>query len=219
MNLSTARSEKRAKEVGLRKVVGARKTSLIAQFIGESTLIALIAGVLAILLVELALPSFNTLIGKQLFLPYTEVIFWLQLISFILLTGLLAGSYPAFFLSSFSPVNVLKGTFRSAASAVNPRKILVVIQFSFAIILIVSTIIIQRQISHAQNRELGYNQDNLIFINMQGDIEKHYSAIKQALLSSGSSLAITKSMSILGKVVRQRMKSLISFGSVQMPIS
>jgi ABC-type antimicrobial peptide transport system permease subunit len=195
MNLSTARSEKRAKEVGLRKVVGARKTSLIAQFIGESTLIALIAGVLAILLVELALPSFNTLIGKQLFLPYTEVVFWLQLISFILLTGLLAGSYPAFFLSSFSPVNVLKGTFRSAASAVNPRKILVVIQFSFAIILIVSTIIIQRQISHAQNRELGYNQDNLIFINMQGDIEKHYSAIKQALLSSGSSLAVTQSMS------------------------
>ncbi|SFT88329.1 ABC-type transport system, involved in lipoprotein release, permease component [Algoriphagus locisalis] len=195
MNLSTARSEKRAKEVGLRKVVGARKTSLIAQFIGESTLIALIAGVLAILLVELALPSFNILIGKQLFLPYTEVIFWLQLISFILLTGLLAGSYPAFFLSSFSPVNVLKGTFRSAASAVNPRKILVVIQFSFAIILIVSTIIIQRQISHAQNRELGYNQDNLIYISMQGDIEKHYSAIKQALLSSGSSLAVTQSMS------------------------
>ncbi|PZX57696.1 MacB-like protein [Algoriphagus ratkowskyi] len=195
MNLSTARSEKRAKEVGLRKVVGASKSSLIAQFIGESTLIALIAGVFALLFVQLALPSFNTLIGKQLYLPYKDLIFWIQLIGFILLTGILAGSYPAFFLSSFSPVNVLKGTFRSAASAVNPRKILVVLQFSFAIVLIVSTIIIQRQISHAQNRELGYNQDNLIYINMQGDIEKHYDAIKQSLLNSGSTVALTKSMS------------------------
>lgn len=195
MNLSTARSEKRAKEVGLRKVVGASKSSLMAQFIGESTLIALIAGAFALLFVQLALPSFNTLIGKQLYLPYKDLIFWIQLIGFILLTGILAGSYPAFFLSSFSPVNVLKGTFRSAASAVNPRKILVVLQFSFAIVLIVSTIIIQRQISHAQNRELGYNQDNLIYINMQGDIEKHYDAIKQSLLNSGSTVALTKSMS------------------------
>ncbi|WP_057940102.1 ABC transporter permease [Algoriphagus resistens] len=195
MNLSTARSEKRAKEVGLRKVVGARKTSLIAQFIGESTLIAFIAGILAILIVELTLPSFNTLVDKQLFISYGSYVFWLQLIGFILLTGLLAGSYPAFFLSSFSPVNVLKGTFRSAASAVNPRKILVVLQFSFAIVLIVSTIIIQRQISHAQKRELGYDRDNLIYVMMQGDIEKHYGAIKQSLLNSGAVQAMTKSMS------------------------
>ncbi|WP_339878242.1 ABC transporter permease [uncultured Algoriphagus sp.] len=195
MNLSTARSEKRAKEVGLRKVVGARKSSLIAQFIGESTLIAFIAGVLAILVVELTLPSFNKLVDKQLSISYGSVVFWLQLIGFILLTGLLAGSYPAFFLSSFSPVKVLKGTFKSAASAVNPRKVLVVLQFSFAIVLIVSTIIIQRQISHAQNRELGYNKENLIYVIMQGDIDKHYSAIKQSLLNTGAVEAMTKSMS------------------------
>ena len=195
MNLSTARSEKRAKEVGLRKVVGARKTSLIVQFITESTLIALVAGIFGLLIVQLVLPSFNTLVGKQLFLPYGDILFWIQLIGFILFTGLLAGSYPAFFLSSFSPVNVLKGTFRSAASAVNPRKILVVLQFSFAIVLIVSTIIIQRQISHAQNRDLGYDRDNLIYISMQGDIERHYQTIKQTLLGNGSSLAITQSMS------------------------
>lgn len=195
MNLSTARSEKRAKEVGLRKAVGARKTSLIAQFIGESTFIAFIAGLFAILLVQLALPYFNTLVETQLFIPFNDSIFWVQLIGFIVITGLLAGSYPAFFLSSFSPAKVLKGTFRSANSAVNPRKILVVLQFSFAIVLIVSTIIIQRQINHAQNRELGYNKDNLIYLFMQGDIEKHYSAIKQTLLNTGSVHAVTKSMS------------------------
>jgi len=195
MNLSTARSEKRAKEVGLRKVVGASKTSLIAQFIGESTLISFIAGILGVLIVQLTLPSFNTLVDEQLTLPYNKFIFWIELIGFMFFTGLLAGSYPAFFLSSFSPVKVLKGTFRSAGSAINPRKILVVLQFSFAIVLIVSTIIIQRQISFGQNRELGYDQDNLIYISMQGDIEKHYSAIKQSLLSTGSSLAITKSLS------------------------
>lgn len=195
MNLSTARSERRAKEVGLRKVVGARKTSLITQFIGESMLIAFIAGVFALLFVQLALPPFNTLVDKQLFLPVNDGVFWLQLLGFTLFTGLLAGSYPAFFLSSFSPVKVLKGTFRSAASAVNPRKILVVLQFSFAIVLIVSTVIIQRQISHAQNRELGYDKDNLIYINMQGDMEKHYDGIKQTLLNSGAVHAVTKSMS------------------------
>jgi len=195
MNLSTARSEKRAKEVGLRKVVGARKISLIAQFIGESILIAFIAGILAILIVELALPWFNTLVDKQLSISYSSAVFWFQLIGFMLLTGLLAGSYPAFFLSSFSPVNVLKGTFKSAASAVNPRKVLVVLQFSFAIVLIVSTLIIQRQISHAQNRELGYNKENLIYVTMQGAIDKHYGAIKQSLLNTGAVEALTKSMS------------------------
>ncbi|MEB2782377.1 ABC transporter permease [Algoriphagus sp. C2-6-M1] len=195
MNLSTARSEKRAKEVGLRKVVGAGKASLVTQFIGESTLIAFIAGLVALLVVQLVLPPFNTLVDKQLFLPYGDLVFWAQLLGFTLFTGLLAGSYPAFFLSSFSPVKVLKGTFHLANAAVNPRKVLVVLQFSFAIVLIVSTIIIQRQISHAQNRELGYNRENLIYVNLQGDIDKRYESIKQSLLGNGSSLAVTKSMS------------------------
>jgi putative ABC transport system permease protein len=195
MNLSTARSEKRAKEVGLRKAVGAARSSLILQFIAESTLIALISGLFGLLIVQLVLPSFNTLVGKQLYLPYASVVFWMEFIGFIVLSGLLAGSYPAFFLSAFSPVKVLKGTFQSAASAVNPRKVLVVLQFSFAIVLIVSTIIIQRQINHAQNRELGYNKDNLIYLFIQGDVGKHYSAIKQSLLGSGAVEAVTKSMS------------------------
>jgi putative ABC transport system permease protein len=195
MNLSTARSERRAKEVGLRKAVGAARSSLILQFIAESTLIALISGLFGLLIVQLVLPSFNTLVGKQLYLPFASVVFWMEFIGFIILTGLLAGSYPAFFLSAFSPVKVLKGTFQSAASAVNPRKMLVVLQFSFAIVLIVSTIIIQRQINHAQNRELGYIKDNLIYLFIQGDVGKHYSAIKQSLLGSGAVEAVTKSMS------------------------
>ncbi|UBM57291.1 ABC transporter permease [Marinilongibacter aquaticus] len=195
MNLSTARSEKRAKEVGIRKVSGAEKRSIMAQFIAESTLISLIAGTLAILLVQLVMPSFNRLVNKELFLPFREISFWLQWISFILFTGLLAGSYPAFFLSSFNPVKVLKGSFRALNASVNPRKVLVVLQFSFAIILIISTIVIQRQIQHAQKRELGYEKDNLIYIHMQGEIGKHYEALKQSLLSSNAVSAITKSMS------------------------
>ncbi len=195
MNLSTARSEKRAKEVGIRKVVGAGKASLIFQFIGESILLALIACVLAVLLVQLSLSSFNTLVNKELYLHYGNPIFWIELLGFVLLTGLLAGSYPAFFLSSFNPVKVLKGTFRRAKAALDPRKVLVVLQFTFAIVLIISTLIIQRQIRHAQNRELGYNRDNLIYISLQGDIGKHYPAIKQSLVRSGAATGVSKSMS------------------------
>lgn len=195
MNLSTARSEKRAKEVGIRKVVGAGKASLIVQFIGESVLLSLMAGVLAVLIVQLSLPYFNDLVGKQLFLDYGKPAFWAQLTGFILFTGFLAGSYPAFFLSSFSPVKVLKGTFRRAKAALDPRKVLVVIQFTFAIVLIISTLIIQRQIRHAQNRELGYNKNGLIYVSLQGDIGKRYSSIKQSLLASGSVDAVTKSIS------------------------
>lgn len=195
MNLSTARSEKRAKEVGIRKVVGAGKTSLIVQFIGESILLALLAGVLAVIIVQLSLPYFNDLVSKQLFLDYGSPAFWAQLTGFIFFTGILAGSYPAFFLSSFSPVKVLKGTFRKAKAALDPRKVLVVLQFTFAIVLIISTLIIQRQIRHAQNRELGYNRNNLIYVSLQGDIGKRYSSIKQSLLSSGAASAVTKSMS------------------------
>ena len=195
MNLSTARSEKRAKEVGIRKVVGSRKSYLIFQFIGESILLALLSGILALLMVQLGLPVFNKLVNKELYLDYGNGLFYLELLSFILFTGLVAGSYPAFFLSSFNPVLVLKGTFRHNRAAFDPRKVLVVTQFTFAIILIISTLIIERQIRYAQARELGYNKENLIYINLQGDIEKHYASIKQALLSSGAVSGVTKSMS------------------------
>ncbi len=195
MNLSTARSEKRAKEVGIRKVVGAQKISLIAQFIGESVLLSFLAGIIALGIVQLSLKSFDTLVGKQLYLNYSDYYFWLYGIGFILFTGIIAGSYPAFFLSSFKPVKVLKGTFKAAHAAINPRKILVVLQFTFAIILIISTIIVERQIQFAQARNTGYDRNNLVYSFLTGDVYKNYDLIKQDLLNSGAAVAVTKSMS------------------------
>ncbi|HSN10138.1 MAG TPA: ABC transporter permease [Hanamia sp.] len=195
MNLSTARSEKRAKEVGIRKVVGAQKSSLIAQFIAESILLALLAGIIAILIVQLTLPYYNRLVDKQLFLNWKDASFWLELLGFIFFTGIIAGSYPAFFLSTFKPIKVLKGVVRPAHSTFNPRKILVVLQFTFAITLIISTIIILHQINYAQQRETGYNKNNIIYTSMQGDVDKNYNMIKQSLLDNGAAVGVTKSMS------------------------
>jgi putative ABC transport system permease protein len=192
MNLSTARSEKRAKEVGIRKVVGAPRSSLIAQFIGESILLALIAGVIAIGIVQLSLHGFNELTDKKLSMAYGNPGFWLIGLLFVLVTGVLAGSYPAFFLSSFQPVKVLKGTFKKANALITPRKILVVLQFSFAIILIICTMIVKQQISYAQGRGSGYDKNNLIFHDMTGDIPKNYPLIKQELLHSGAASSVTK---------------------------
>jgi putative ABC transport system permease protein len=192
MNLSTARSEKRAKEVGIRKVVGASKTSLITQFLGESIMIALLAGAVALVIVQLSLPGFNTLTEKQLFLPYTSPVFWLIAFSFILFTGFLSGSYPALFLSSFAPVKVLKGTFKAAQSAFSPRKVLVVTQFTFAIVLIISTIIVREQLEYAQNRDTGYSKNNLVFTTMVGNVAKNYNLIRNELISSGAATAVTK---------------------------
>ena len=193
MNLSTARSEKRAKEVGIRKVVGAQKSSLIAQFIGESILLAFLAGILALVIVALVLPSFNLLVQKQLALDLGNPVAWLAGLAFILFTGFIAGSYPAFFLSSFQPVKVLKGTFRTN-SHVSPRKVLVVLQFTFAIALIISTIIIQHQIDYAQQRDSGYDQEKLAYVKIDGNIDKNYKLIKNELLTSGAAVAVTKSM-------------------------
>lgn len=195
MNLSTARSEKRAKEVGIRKVVGAPKRLLVAQFIGESILLAFISGIIAILIVTLSLPAFNHLVDKELFIPFTNPVYWLLALAFILFTGLLAGSYPALYLSSFQPVKVLKGTFKTSGAALTPRKLLVVMQFTFAIVLIICTIIIVHQIKYAQARETGYVKDNLIYTELRGDVGKHFDLIKSELLSSGAASAVTKSMS------------------------
>lgn len=191
MNLSTARSEKRAKEVGIRKVAGAGKQLLILQFIGESTMLAFMAGILAIIIVQLCLPSYDQLVGKQLHIDYGNAMYWLVALGFILFTGLLAGSYPAFYLSSFQPVKVLKGTFKAANAAVTPRKVLVVIQFTCAIALIISTIIVQQQIKYAQERDNGYNREHLAFIIMFGDAFKNYHLIKEDLLRSGAVTAVT----------------------------
>ena len=197
MNLSTARSEKRAKEVGIRKVVGARKSSLISQFIGESVFLAFLAGILAIIIVQISLPGYNQLTDKKLFIDFGSINTWLAFIGFILFTGLLAGSYPALFLSSFRPVKVLKGTFQKTNALVTPRKALVVLQFTFAIILIICTIIIKQQINYAGNRATGYNKDNLVYHFMTGDIPKNYTLIKNELLVSGIAKSITKTNSPL----------------------
>jgi ABC-type antimicrobial peptide transport system permease subunit len=192
MNLSTARSEKRAKEVGIRKVVGAQKFSLISQFIGESILLSLFAGIIAISLVQISLPGFNRLTDKNLFVPYSSPYFWLAAICFILFTGFLAGSYPAFFLSSFQPVKVLKGTFKKVNALVTPRKVLVILQFTFAIILIICTIIVKQQIDYAKDRQSGYDRSNLIYLYLSDDIEKNYLLIRSDLLQSGTASSVTK---------------------------
>jgi len=197
MNLSTARSEKRAKEVGIRKVVGAQKSSLISQFIGESVFLALLAGIIAILIVQVSLPAYCRLTEKNLVIDFGSIYTWIAFIGFILFTGLLAGSYPAFFLSSFQPVKVLKGTFKKTNALITPRKILVVLQFTFATIFIISTIIVKQQIDYARDRATGYNKDNLVYHFMTGDIPKNYTLIKNELLASGIARSVTKTNSPL----------------------
>ncbi|VTP90545.1 ABC transporter permease [Sphingobacterium daejeonense] len=195
MNLSTAQSEKRAKEVGIRKVVGAQKKSLIFQFLSESLILAIISGILAVLIVSLTLPSFNDLVGFKFKIPTQEIGFWFLFVGFILLTSFLAGIYPAFFLSSFNPIKVLKGRFHNINQKINPRKVLVVSQFSIAIILIVSTIVIQKQIKHAQDRDFGFEKENLIYVHEVGEIEKNSKLIKQELLEQNIALSVSRMMS------------------------
>ncbi|MBL7698681.1 MAG: ABC transporter permease [Chitinophagaceae bacterium] len=197
MNLSTARSEKRAREVGIRKIAGANKSRLVGQFLGESTLISLIAGIIALGIVQLSLPSFNLLISKQLSVPFDSAAFWLSSIVFVLFTGLIAGSYPAFFLSSFNPIRVLKGTFKKAHAAINPRKVLVVVQFTFAITLIICTIIIVQQMKHGQERETGYERGQLVYHWLAGDLYENFALIKNELITSGVATNVTRTSSPL----------------------
>jgi len=192
MNLSTARSEKRGKEVGIRKVVGAQRKSLVVQFIGESISLAFIAGIFAVIIVQLVLPAYNQLLGLKLFIDFYNPYFWLFAIAFVLFTGLLAGIYPALYLSSFRPIKVLKGTFKSANKVVTPRKILVVLQFTFAITLIICTIIVENQINYAQNRDAGYSRNNLAFIIEFGDAHRNYELIKHDLLATGAVTAVAQ---------------------------
>ena len=194
-NLSTARSAKRAKEVGIRKVLGSKQWSLIKLFMGESITVSFIAGATALILAILALPVFNTLMGRPLNLDFSNGWFWLAVLVLIMITGFLAGSYPAFLLSSFFPVKVIKGVSRTKQSWVSPRKVLVIFQFSIACALIVSTLVIHRQINYAQSRETGYNKDQLIWTFIDGDIAKNYELIKHDLLESGIARSLTKTFS------------------------
>jgi len=186
MNLSTARSEKRAKEVGIRKTAGSLRWQLIGQFLSESVLVALFALLLSIVLVQLLLPFFNGLADKNISIPWSNPMFWLLILSFTLFTGLISGSYPAFYLSSFKPIKVLKGTFRVGRFASLPRKVLVVIQFTVSITLIIGTVIVFKQIQFAKNRPIGYNRAGLITVPMTTpDLYGHYDAVRGDLLSTG----------------------------------
>ena len=200
MNLSTARSEKRAREVGVRKTLGSGKRQLVFQFFSESIILASIAFVLSVLAVYLLLPFFNDLVDKHLSLNIAEPLFWMAAIVLILFTGIVAGSYPALYLSSFSPVKVLKGTFHSGKKSALPRHILVVGQFAISILLISATIIIYQQIQHIKHRDIGYDPDNLIMIPATGDTQKNYTAIKDELMKTGVISIVNRSFSPITEV-------------------
>lgn len=192
MNLSTARSEKRAKEVGIRKTLGSDKKQLIIQFFFESIILTCIAFVFAIACVYIFMPLFNTLVSKNLHLAIIDPFFLTGTVVIILFTGIVAGSYPALYLSSFNPVKVLKGTFAAGKSAVLPRRILVVGQFVMSILLISATIIVYQQIQHIKNRSVGYNPNNLLMVPSSEAVDKNYVAIKQELFNTNLVGAVTR---------------------------
>ncbi len=193
MNLNTARSEKRAREVGVRKVLGAVKHSLVLQFMSESILLSFIAGLFALVIIQLLLPVFSTLVNVHLIVPYVSIPFWVLAVCFLLLTGIIAGSYPAFYLSSFKPVKVLKGVLKNGNALVTPRKILVVVQFVLSIFLINFTILFQKQINHSQNRETGYVKENLVYHPVTDDLRKNYTLLKNELINTGTATAVCES--------------------------
>jgi putative ABC transport system permease protein len=196
MNLSTARSEKRAKEVGVRKAIGSVRGQLIGQFFSESFLVVVFAFIISLGIVQIILPFFNEVAGKKMNILWTEPVFWLLGIGFSLITGLVAGSYPALYLSSFQAARVLKGSYRAGRFASIPRKALVVVQFTVSVTLIIGTIIVFQQIQFAKNRPLGYDRNGLIQMFMATpDIHEHFEAIRNELKNSGSIVEMTESTS------------------------
>ncbi len=196
MNLSTARSEKRAREVGVRKAIGSVKSQLVQQFVSESFLVVLLAFVISLVMVSISLPLFNELAEKKLALPFSQPIFWLISFAFILLTGLLSSLYPAFYLSSFQPVKVLKGALRLGRLASMPRKVLVVVQFTVSVVLIIGTMVVYLQIQYARDRPIGYNREGLISVPMNDpNYRGKYDAIKNELINTGmvSEMALSSS--------------------------
>jgi putative ABC transport system permease protein len=200
MNLATARSEKRAKEVGIRKAIGSMRSQIIKQFFAESYLVVLFAFVISLLLLALLQPLFNTVAGKQTSIPWTHPVFWSGSLAFIGITGLVAGSYPALYLSSFQPLKVLKGTFRVGKMAAVPRKVLVVTQFTVSVTLIIGTIIIYQQIEHAKNRPIGYSKNGLVNLSLEKEVREHFEAIRNELKNSGAIVEMAASNSPLTSV-------------------
>jgi putative ABC transport system permease protein len=195
MNLATARSEGRAREVGVRKSVGSRRKDLIFQFLGESIFISFISFVLAVGLVELSLPLYNVLIGKNLSIDYTNSSIIFGGIALVVLTGFIAGSYPAFYLSSFQPSKVLKGKPSAGKKGSTPRKVMVTLQFGFSIFLIIGTFVIYQQIIHVKNRQVGYDRENLLLVWTTGDIEKNFKTLREELVNTEEVKSMCKSNS------------------------
>ncbi|GAA3650772.1 ABC transporter permease [Flavivirga jejuensis] len=198
MNLSTAQSEKRAKEVGIRKSIGSSKRQLINQFLSESFLSVVFALILALILVVLVLPAFNQLADKQIRFPYNNLYFCLLSSGIVIATSLIAGSYPALYLSSFRPVNVLKGTFKTGNSASYFRKTLVVVQFTVSIILVVGTIVVEKQIDHSKNRPMGYEKNGLVMLEkVTEDYKGKYNVLRNDLKNSKAVIEMSESSSPL----------------------
>jgi putative ABC transport system permease protein len=194
MNLSTARSEKRAREVGIRKTVGSSRKQIILQFFAESLLTVVFAFALSLLLVQLMLPFFNRVADKEMHVLRTDPFFWLVNIVFVIITALISGSYPAFYLSSFMPVKVLKGTFKAGRYAAIPRKVLVVLQFTVSVTLIIGTIIVYQQIQFAKDRPVGYTRGGLLTIfTMNSSVHDHFNAVKDELVKTGAVASVAES--------------------------
>jgi putative ABC transport system permease protein len=186
MNLATARSSKRAKEVGIRKTIGSLPIHLVAQFLIESVLLTMFAFVVAVLLAQLSMPFFNSISGKHIGLPYQNPVFWMLCLAFALFTGIISGSYPAFYLSSFEPIKVLKGAFQGSRYNSIPRQVLVVLQFTVSLSLIIGTIIVYRQIMFAKDRPTGYTREGLVTMPLTQDLIDHYDALRADLLRTGA---------------------------------
>ncbi len=195
MNLATARSESRAREVGIRKSVGSRRKELIFQFLGESIMITFISSLLAIVLVELLMPAYNLMVNKNISIDYSNPWLWSMAIGWVLVIGIFAGSYPAFYLSAFQPVKVLKGKVNIGKGATTPRKVLVTLQFGFSIFLIIGTVVIYQQIMHVKNRDMGYDRENLMQIWSNGELETNFQTIREELVRTGVVKSVCKSNS------------------------
>ncbi len=200
MNLATARSESRAREVGIRKSVGSARKDLILQFLGESMFLSLVAFAIAVMMVEGLLPAYNTLVNKQLFIDYSNPWLWMSGIALVLITGALAGSYPAIYLSSFKPVQVLKGKIQIGKGGSTPRKVLVTTQFGFSILLIVGTIIVYQQIQFVKARDVGYDRANLLLVWTNSELEANFQTIKNELKRTGVVSNVCKSNSPITRV-------------------
>jgi putative ABC transport system permease protein len=196
MNMATAKSEKRAKEVGIKKTIGANRSSLIMQFLTESMVLTFVAVILAIALLEIFLPTFNQLLGIKMDIAYFNATSWIGILGIVFATGLIAGSYPAFYLSSFNPIQTLRRKIRSTPIfSINLRQVLVVGQFSFAIILIISTLVIYRQIQYVKNKPLGFDINALIEIPQDGELKGKFELYKDKLLRSGAVTNVNRASS------------------------